>query len=73
LSVGTANGAYYVFDYNSNTSPIYIGFASTGLTSTTANYLAAYGTNSAGKRCIKDISAAEAKKFIGLGNVANYD
>lgn len=70
---GTADGAYYVYDYNSITTPIYIGFANTGLTSTTANYLAAYGTNSAGKRCIKDISAAEAKKFIGLGNVANYN
>ena len=68
-----SNGAYYVYDYNATTTPIYIGFASTGLTSTTANYLAAYGTTSAGKRCIKDISGSEAKKFIGLGNVTNYD
>jgi hypothetical protein len=66
-----ADGAYYVFDYNATTTPIYIGFANTGLTSTTASYLAAYGTTSSGARCIKDISAAEAKKFIGLGNVQN--
>lgn len=67
----TANGAYYVFDYNATTTPIYIGFASTGLTSTTASHLAAYGTTSSGARCIKNISADEAKKFIGLGNVQN--
>lgn len=66
-----ADGAYYVFDYNSTTTPIYIGYAGTSLTSSTANYLAAYGTTSAGKRCIKDISGAETKKFIGLGNVQN--
>lgn len=68
----TAIGAQYVFDYNTTTpTPIYVGYSGSALTSSTAQYLAAYGTTSSGARCIKDISAAEAKIFIGLGNVQN--
>lgn len=61
---GTATAAYYVYDYNATTTPIYIGYAGAGLS--TATHFAAYGTTSSGARCIKDLSVANAKSVLGV-------
>ena len=58
-----SNGAYYVYDYNATTTPIYIGYSGAALT--TATHLAAYSTTSAGSRCIKDITIDTVKTLIG--------
>lgn len=70
-SAGTANGCYYVYDYNATTTPIYIGYAGAGLS--TCSHFAAYGTTSSGARCIKDLSVANAKTVLGIPTVYARD
>lgn len=66
-SAETATSASYVKDYNSTTSPIYIGYSGNALT--TATHLAAYGTTSDGSRCIKNISVATVKTLLEVPTV----
>ena len=70
-SADTATCSYGVYDYNTDTATrLDIGYSGTGLTSSTCSYLAGYGTNAAGRTCIKDISKAEVKTWLGLGSLA---
>lgn len=64
---GSATSAVSVIDYGDTTKLIQIGYAGTGLTSSTCSYLAGY-TASGTK--IKNISAAEVKTWLGLGSAA---
>lgn len=70
-SAGTANAAYYVYDYNATTTPIYIGYSGAALS--TATHFAAYGTTSSGARCIKDIAVATVKSVLGIPTVYARD
>ena len=62
---GSAGGpAYNLYDYNDSSYTIRCGFAGTGLTASTCSYLVGISAN--GKTIsYKDISAAEARSFIG--------
>lgn len=76
-SAGSASSAtsacksYCVMDYCSNTTPLYIGYASAGLTCAQITHLAAFSTNYInGKIIIKDASQANVKSWLGLGTAA---
>lgn len=72
LTIPYAIKSSCVLDYNNSTQyPIHIGWAGASLSSSQASYFAVYGETSSGDTCIKNMSATEAKKFIGLGNVRN--
>lgn len=59
-----------VLDYNQTSQYIKIGYTGTGLTSSNASHLAAYGQNASGERVIKDISKSEVQAWLGLGSNA---
>lgn len=64
---GPATSAVSVVDYGNTSKLIQIGYAGTGLTSSTCSHLAGY-TASGTK--IKDITAEEVKKWLSLGSAA---
>ena len=66
-----AGQSYCVMDYCSNTTPLYVGYASTGLTCAQVTHLAAFSTNYvSGKTVIKDASKDVIKSWLGLGTAA---
>lgn len=70
LTIPYAIKSSCVLDYNNTEHPIHIG-TGTSLSSLDASYFAVYRETSSGDTYIKNMTAAEAKKFIGLGNVRN--
>lgn len=71
LCVACAGQAYCVMDYYSNATPLYIGYACTGLTCAQITHLAAFSTNyTSGKTVIKDVCKGNVQSWLGLGTAA---
>lgn len=71
LCVACAGQAYCVMDYCSNATPLYIGYACTGLTCAQITHLAAFSTNyTSGKTVIKDVCKGNVQSWLGLGTAA---
>ena len=69
-----AGRSYSVMDYCSNTTPLYVGYASTGLTCAQVSHLAAFSVNYvSGKTIIKNASKDVIKSWLGLGTAAACD
>lgn len=66
-----AGQSYCVMDYCSSSTPLYVGYASTGLTCAQVTHLAAFSVNYvSGKTIIKDASKDVIKSWLGLGTAA---
>lgn len=69
--VSCAGQSYCVMDYCNNSTPLYVGYAKTGLNCSQVTHLAAFSTNYiSGKTIIKDASKDVIQSWLGLGSAA---
>lgn len=72
--VACSGQSYCVMDFGNTGTPLYVGFAGSGLNCSQIGYIAGYSTSyCSGRTVLKNISKDNLKSWLGLGSAAYCD